>query len=52
MAWNPSLAGGLKDEDTYLVTAGGVELVTDSSRWPMDSDVVLPRPMVLKRNDV
>ena len=52
MAWNPSLAGGLKDEDTYLVTAGGVELVTDSSRWPMDSDVVLPRPMVLKRYDV
>jgi len=52
VAWNPSLAGGLKDEDTYLISADGPLLVTDSAQWPMDSDPVLPRPLVLRRDDV
>lgn len=52
MAWNPSLAGGLKDEDTYLVGANDLELVTNSGQWPMDADAVLPRPLVLRRDDV
>jgi antitoxin VapB len=30
VAWNPSLPGGAKAEDTYLVTAGGLERVTAS----------------------
>jgi len=52
VAWNPSIAGGLKDEDTYLISADGPLLVTDSAQWPMDSDPVLPRPLVLRRDDV
>lgn len=32
-AWNPSLPGGAKDEDTYVVTPDGVELVT-AGTWP------------------
>jgi antitoxin VapB len=35
VAWNPSLPGGAKDEDTYLVGPGGVpELVTTTGTWP------------------
>jgi Xaa-Pro dipeptidase len=52
VAWNPSLGGGLKDEDTYVITADGVDFVTDSALWPMDTDAVLPRPLVLKRDGV
>ena len=47
VAWNPSLAGGLKDEDTYLISADGAELITTSSQWPMDDDSEFPRPRVL-----
>ena len=47
VAWNPSLTGGLKDEDTYLISANGNELVTSSSEWPMDDDSQYPRPLVL-----
>ena len=28
VAWNPSIAGGAKSEDTALVTADGVEVIT------------------------
>ena len=28
VAWNPSIAGGAKSEDTALVTAEGVEVIT------------------------
>jgi antitoxin VapB len=48
VAWNPSLAGGLKDEDTYLISAEHDELITTSSDWPMDDDSEYPRPLVLK----
>jgi Xaa-Pro aminopeptidase len=34
VAWNPSLTGGAKLEDTYLISETQVELVTASPRWP------------------
>jgi hypothetical protein len=38
VAWNPSLHGGAKIEETYLVGSNGFELVTDSGEWAMTSD--------------
>ncbi|MHB8191305.1 MAG: M24 family metallopeptidase [Ferrimicrobium sp.] len=38
VAWNPSLSGGAKVEDTYLVTELGAELVTKSPTWPHRQD--------------
>jgi methionine aminopeptidase len=32
-AWNPSISG-TKIEETVLVTDGGVEMLTDTGRWP------------------
>jgi Xaa-Pro dipeptidase len=43
LAWNPSIAGGGKAEDTYLVEAAGLRRLTDSGEWPLESD----RPAVL-----
>lgn len=51
VAWNPSLPGGAKAEDTYLVQAGGVERVTTGQGWPVEDDgddLVPPRPAVLE----
>jgi Xaa-Pro dipeptidase len=51
IAWNPSLPGGGKTEDTYLVADGGqLELVTSAPGWPVDPDDgrQLPRPAVLE----
>jgi Xaa-Pro aminopeptidase len=53
VAWNPSLAGGAKAEDTYLVSPGGLERITDHGgtgpAWPAEDDeVVPPRPAVLE----
>jgi Xaa-Pro dipeptidase len=54
VAWNPSLPGGAKTEDTYLVTdAGGLELVTRAPGWPAESAESAdgrqpPRPGVLE----
>ena len=59
VAWNPSLPGGAKVEDTYLVATGGLERVTagrdgpddpSGPAWPVDDgdDVVPPRPAVLE----
>ena len=53
VAWNPSLAGGAKAEDTYLVSPGGLERVTESMGtgpgWPAEDDeLVPPRPAVLE----
>jgi Xaa-Pro dipeptidase len=51
LAWNPSLPGGVKAEDTYLVT-GAAELVpvTYAPGWPAESDDgrQVPRPAVLE----
>jgi Xaa-Pro dipeptidase len=50
VAWNPSLPGGAKAEDTYLVRADGIERVTTGPAWPVDDgdDIVPPRPAVLE----
>jgi Xaa-Pro dipeptidase len=34
VAWNPSLSGGAKIEDTYVVEVEGLRRVTESGRWP------------------
>jgi Xaa-Pro dipeptidase len=38
IAWNPSLPGGAKTEDTYLVTEDGLALITHAPDWPRESD--------------
>ncbi len=50
VAWNPSLPGGAKSEDTYLVTANGqLSLVTTAPGWPTDmTDGGSLRPAVLE----
>jgi hypothetical protein len=50
VAWNPSLPGGAKAEDTYLVTDGGLERLTTAPGWPSEDDDELlpPRPAVLE----
>jgi Xaa-Pro dipeptidase len=53
LAWNPSLPGGAKAEDTYLVTGGtgaGLERVTSTPDWPvLAGDELRPaRPAVLE----
>ncbi len=52
-AWNPSITG-VKSEDTVLVTATGVEMLTTmSDEWPKltgrAGDQTLPRPDILIR---
>jgi len=50
LAWNPSLPGGAKSEDTYLVTENGqLSLVTDAPGWPTEiSGSGSTRPAVLE----
>jgi len=51
IAWNPSLPGGAKTEDTYLVADGGhLQLVTHAPGWPVEPDDGRqpPRPAVLE----
>ncbi|WP_121057857.1 M24 family metallopeptidase [Microbacterium telephonicum] len=45
-AWNPS-APGAKVEDTVLVTAGGVEVLTVDPRWPTVTHAGRVRPAAL-----
>lgn len=45
VAWNPSLAGGGKVEDTYLLEQDGLRRLTDSGNWPLTGG----RPAVLDR---
>jgi Xaa-Pro dipeptidase len=44
LAWNPSVAGGGKAEDTYLVEPRGLRRLTDTGAWPLRDD---GRPAVL-----
>jgi Xaa-Pro dipeptidase len=51
LAWNPSLPGGAKVEDTYLVTgAGELAPITVAPRWPAEPEDGRqpPRPAVLE----
>ena len=43
LAWNPSVAGGGKCEDTYLAATDGLRRITDGGDWPLDDN----RPAVL-----
>jgi Xaa-Pro dipeptidase len=43
VAWNPSVAGGGKAEDTYLVERGGLRRLTETGTWPLRDG----RPAVL-----
>jgi Xaa-Pro dipeptidase len=44
VAWNPSVSGGGKAEDTYLVEPHGLRRLTDTGAWPLLDD---GRPAVL-----
>jgi Xaa-Pro dipeptidase len=35
VAWNPSVAGGGKSEDTFLVEDDGLRCVTETGAWPL-----------------
>jgi antitoxin VapB len=49
VAWNPSLPGGAKAEDTYLVHGTGLERVTTGPDWPTEqADDIPARPAVLE----
>jgi Xaa-Pro dipeptidase len=49
VAWNPSVTGGGKSEDTALVTAAGVELVTRTPDLPeLETASGLPRPAIVE----
>jgi Xaa-Pro aminopeptidase len=43
VAWNPSVAGGGKAEDTYLVEPRGLRRLTETGMWPLRNG----RPAVL-----
>ena len=43
VAWNPSVAGGGKAEDTYLVESDGLRRLTETGTWPLRDG----RPAVL-----
>ncbi len=47
VAWNPSLAGGAKVEDTFLVGADGLECLTRAPGWPREPGAE-PRAAVLE----
>ncbi len=38
VAWNPSLRGGAKIEETYLVSSDGFEFITNSGAWAASTD--------------
>lgn len=48
VAWNPSLPGGAKDEDTYLVGDGEPALLTTTGAWPTVDCDGLARPDALR----
>jgi Xaa-Pro dipeptidase len=48
VAWNPSVTGGGKSEDTALVTAAGVEVLTRTPALPeLETAAGLPRPGIV-----
>lgn len=48
VAWNPSITGGAKSEDTALVTADGVEVITRTPTLPEFDSGVVPRPAIVE----
>jgi Xaa-Pro dipeptidase len=49
IAFNPSVAGGGKVEDTFLVADGRLEPLTASARWPTVEVAGRPRPAILEQ---
>jgi Xaa-Pro aminopeptidase len=47
VAWNPSITGGGKSEDTALVTAAGVEVITRTGELGEIATAGLPRPAII-----
>ena len=47
VAFNPSIRGGAKDEDTFLLSDDGPRWITCSGRWPTTGNPDFPRPAVL-----
>lgn len=47
VAWNPSLPGGPKDEDTYLICEDAPEPITVTTDWPKADDQLPARPGLL-----
>jgi len=48
VAWNPSLPGGAKTEDTYIIGENGLERITATGSWPVEPDDPSGRPAVLR----
>jgi Xaa-Pro dipeptidase len=49
IAWNPSLPGGAKAEDTYVIeTDCGVRRITDAPGWPVEDNDDRQRPAILE----
>ena len=49
VAWNPSVTGGGKSEDTALVTSAGVEVLTRTPSLPeLETKVGIPRPAIVE----
>jgi Xaa-Pro dipeptidase len=49
VAWNPSVTGGGKSEDTALVTSAGVEVLTRTPSLPeLETAAGLPRPAIVE----
>lgn len=49
VAWNPSLRGGAKIEDTFIVTAHGLQNMTYDANWPHITVSGRQRPDVLEQ---
>lgn len=49
IAWNPSLRGGAKIEDTFMVTAQGVENLTYDAAWPHELVQGRQRPQIMEK---
>ena len=49
IAWNPSLRGGAKIEDTFVVTAQGVENLTYDAAWPHELVQGRQRPQIMEK---
>jgi Xaa-Pro aminopeptidase len=48
VAWNPSITGGAKSEDTALVTEGPIEVITRTPDLPEFNFGVVPRPAIVE----
>jgi antitoxin VapB len=49
VAWNPSLSGGAKSEDTVLVSDSGIDVITRTDDQPeLSTDVGIPRPAIVE----